>query len=168
MLDKIHALFDSLDRKQLIALALVAIVCIVIMAYYLYRCINPIHEHFEQEVDESYDENKLDGGVAESFSNNNVTMRMFHVPWCGYCKEAKPHFTQFMNSTNGQTINGRTVNVELIDCEDEKNKEEVQQFEKEIEGYPTIILTKDGQNTHYKGDRSSSSSFLTYIKEMLA
>tara|TARA_B100000925_G_scaffold101000_2_gene74043 strand:- start:711 stop:1196 length:486 start_codon:yes stop_codon:yes gene_type:complete len=161
MLDKIQTLFDRLDRKQLILLAIVSIVVICVLGYYLYTCINPVHEDFEEEVDESMDN-------IENFSNNPAIMRMFHVNWCGYCKSAKPHFIEFQKQVNGTKINGRDVVVELVDFEDSANEEIVKEFENEVEGYPTIILTKDGENHHYKGDRESASSYLTYLKEMLA
>lgn len=161
MIEKIQALFDSLSRKQLVLLAIVSIVCICVMGYYLYRCINPIYENFEEEVDEN-----LSG--PETFSNNEVVMRMFHVNWCGYCKSAKPHYTEFKNSIDGKTINGRVVKVELIDFEDKANEDIVKQFESVVEGYPTIILTIDGKNNIYQGDRESASSYITYLKEMLA
>ena len=103
------------------------------VGYYLYTCINPVHEDFEEEVDESMDN-------IENFSNNPAIMRMFHVNWCGYCKSAKPFYR--ISKTNGTKINGRDVVVELVDFEDSANEEIVKEFENEVEGYPTIILTK--------------------------
>ena len=163
MLEKIQSLFDSLDKKQLITLAIVAIVCIVVLAYYLYRCINPIQERFAgaKEVDENMTDYK------ENFNNNEVNMRLFHVDWCGYCQKAKPHFNEFMVENNGKTINGRKVNIEMIDCESEDNKSLVSKFEDQISGYPTIILTKDGENIQYKGDRENKSHYLSWLTDML-
>ena len=41
--------------------------------------------------------------------------RMFHVKWCGHCKDAKPKFIEFMKKNPN-------VNAELIDAEDKKIK----------------------------------------------
>ena len=167
MLERIQSLFDSLDRKQLIALAIISIVCICVMGYYLYNCMYPKTENFEEYNEEFDPTENLAMEVSEDFANNAVHMRMFHVPWCGYCKTAKPVFKDFQDEMNGKTINGRKVNVEMIDCEDKANEGIVKQFESEIKGYPTIILTKDGENIHYNGERESKSNFIEYIKEML-
>tara|TARA_B100001093_G_scaffold131072_1_gene123640 strand:- start:1604 stop:2089 length:486 start_codon:yes stop_codon:yes gene_type:complete len=161
MLDRIQGLFDRLDRKQLILLAVVSVVVILVLGYYLYSCINPVYENFEEEVDEDFDN-------VEEFSNNPAIMRMFHVNWCGYCKSAKPHFIEFQKQAHGTKVNGRDVVVELIDFEDTDNEEVIKEFENEVEGYPTIILTKDGKNHHYKGDRESASGYMNYLTEMLS
>lgn len=161
MLNRIQSLFDRLNRSQLVMLSIVSIVAIAVLGYYLYSCMNPVYENFEEEVDENMDN-------IETFENNPAIMRMFHVNWCGYCKAAKPHFIEFQKQANGSTINGRKVIVEAVDFEDSSNEELIKEFQNEVEGYPTIILTKDGENHHYKGDRESASSYMTYLKEMLA
>tara|TARA_B100000902_G_C27051085_1_gene784193 strand:- start:182 stop:535 length:354 start_codon:yes stop_codon:yes gene_type:complete len=77
--------------------------------------------------------------------DNKKVFRMFHVKWCGHCKDAKPKFIEFMKKNPD-------VNAELIDAEDDKNEEIVKAHE--IEGYPTFILTKNGEDTLYDGDRT--------------
>ena len=72
-----------------------------------------------------------------------------------------PHLTVFWEIE-------RDVVVELVDFEDSDNEEIIKEFENEVEGYPTIILTKDGKNHHYKGDRESASSYMNYLTEMLS
>ena len=55
----------------------------------------------------------------------------------------------------------------MVDCESEDNKSLVAQFEDQISGYPTIILTKDGENIQYKGDRENKSHYLSWLTDML-
>lgn len=80
-------------------------------------------------------------------SNNKPVFRMFHVKWCGHCKTAKPKFIEFMKKNP-------KINAELIDAEDESKKEVVAAFEKDIEGYPTFILSKNNTSKVYDGERS--------------
>ena len=81
--------------------------------------------------------------------------RMFHVKWCGHCKDAKPKFIEFMKKNPN-------VNAELIDAEDKKNKAVVEAYD--IEGYPTFVLTKEGKDKIYEGDRTVEG-FEQFISE---
>jgi protein disulfide-isomerase/protein disulfide isomerase family A protein 5 len=92
--------------------------------------------------------NSSNSNNVENFSGDSgdeKVFRMFHVKWCGHCKDAKPKFIEFMKKNPD-------VNAELIDAEDDENKDIVKAHE--IEGYPTFILTKDGEDKLYDGDRT--------------
>ena len=85
---------------------------------------------------------------VESFKGDDKKIfRMFHVKWCGHCKTAKPKFIEFMK-------NNPKINAELIDAEDATKKDIVTAFEKDIEGYPTFILTKGDTSQVYDGERT--------------
>ena len=85
---------------------------------------------------------------VESFKGDDKKIfRMFHVKWCGHCKTAKPKFIEFMK-------NNPKINAELIDAEDATKKDIVAAFEKDIEGYPTFILTKGDTSEVYDGERT--------------
>lgn len=85
---------------------------------------------------------------VESFKGDDKKIfRMFHVKWCGHCKTAKPKFIEFMK-------NNPKINAELIDAEDATKKDIVTAFEKDIEGYPTFILTKGDTSEVYDGERT--------------
>ena len=82
---------------------------------------------------------------------------MFHVKWCGHCKVAKPEFAEFMKENSN-------VNAEMIDAEDAKNKAIVEAYD--IEGYPTFIVSKNGKDTLYEGERTKEG-FAQFAKENL-
>ena len=85
---------------------------------------------------------------VEPFNGDNKPVfRMFHVKWCGHCKTAKPKFKEFMEKNP-------KINAELIDAEDESKKEVVAAFEKDIEGYPAFILSKNNTSKVYDGERT--------------
>lgn len=103
---------------------------------------------------------KMCGNNSENFSTikgDKPVFRMFHVVWCGHCKDAKPKFIEFMEKNP-------TINAEMIDAEDEKNKQLVEAYD--IEGYPTFVITKDGKDTIYNGERTTEG-FEKFAKDNL-
>jgi thiol-disulfide isomerase/thioredoxin len=87
--------------------------------------------------------------------NNPAVFRMFHVTWCGHCKEAKPKFMEFIK-------NNPDINTEMIDAEDTANADVVAAHD--IDGYPTFILTKNGTDIVYKGERTEAG-FKAFMDE---
>lgn len=99
-------------------------------------------------------------GNVENFNNakgDKPVFRMFHVKWCGHCKDAKPKFVKFMKENPN-------INAEMIDAEDAKNKAIVEAYD--IEGYPTFIVSKNGKDTVYEGERTTEG-FAQFAKENL-
>lgn len=97
---------------------------------------------------------------CEGFSNQDEPVfRMFFAEWCGHCKKAKPEFSPLVGE---QTIKGKKVKIVMIDAE--KEKELAKQFN--VSGYPTFILTKDGQNITYDGERTQSG-FRSFLEKQL-
>lgn len=91
--------------------------------------------------------------VEEFTSNKNDSIfRMFYVDWCPHCKTAKPEFIKCKKSHKG-------VQFKLLNGE--ADEDAVKAFG--VDGYPTFILTKNGKNTHYEGERTSEgfSKWLT-------
>jgi len=185
MLAKIQEMFSGLSRNQLIMIVVGVVVALGLVSYYAYKCMYPSVEKFDSSGMNTGDEEFLgdeefeneeammkaaheaakreafdDVNVTESFQNNTCGFRMFHVDWCGYCKEAKPGFQQFMKENNGKTFGGKKLVVEMINAEQEKEK--TAGFTDAggkalVESYPTIVFSKDGQHTKYNGDRDPSA-----------
>ena len=167
---------SNLTQKQLILVIIALVVIILTVIFYLYKCIRSSEiEYFEEEQTNLENFEEYQPSVenfeeyqpsVENFKNNEVSVVMFHVDWCGYCTQAKPGFNKFMQSNNGKTINGHELNIKMIDCE--KTPENVamaKQFN--IKGYPTFILTKNGQNTNYEGVDKTEKGFLTWVSNLL-
>lgn len=84
----------------------------------------------------------------EGFSNGNYRFVMYHAKWCGHCKDAKPIFEQ-LGAT--QTIGGKTVDISMVEPEEEPELAEGQN----IKGYPTIrLFPPSGEAVDYNGNRS--------------
>jgi thiol-disulfide isomerase/thioredoxin len=89
-----------------------------------------------------------------------ATIRMFKVDWCPHCKKAHPEFQKVMDAYNGKIVNGYKLNLVVVDGEDPNNESLVNEFK--IQGYPTVIMTKDGKNIDYdaKVDQSTLEKFI--------
>ena len=139
MLQIIRENIEGLSKMQMIGLGclLVIIVCKV-----LHMCC------FKKETFSNRDSGNNSG-------ENGLIFRMFYVNWCGHCKVAKPEFINFSE-------NNKDVSTEMIDAEDEKNADIVAAHE--IDGYPTFILSKNGEDTVYTGERTEAG-FKEFIDE---
>ena len=87
---------------------------------------------------------------------------MFKVDWCPHCKKAAPEFQKVEDNYNGQLVNGYKLNFVVVDGEDKANESLVNQFN--VQGYPTIVLTKgdDGKPIEYdaKVDQPTLEKFI--------
>jgi len=89
-----------------------------------------------------------------------ATIKLFKVDWCPHCKKALPQFQAVENEYNGKVVNGHKLQFVVVDGEDPANQSTVD--EHKIQGYPTIVLTKDGKNIEYdaKVDEATLKQFI--------
>ena len=135
--------FFSLSKSPYATLMVIGVVILIIAVY------------------NSYSNKRI-----ESFSPNDVGVKMFYVDWCGHCKTTKPGYKQFMDEFNGSKLNDKTVQVEMINCEEnEANAKMASEYE--VKGYPTIIAGVNGQKHVYEGSDKSSQGFSSWLKSLL-
>lgn len=142
-----------LNNKNVIGYVLIAVFFAVI-AQQLYN------RHVASRNDHSYYEgysNAPNSGVAEQ---QVATIRMFKVDWCPHCKKALPEFQAVQNQHNGKVVNGHKLSFVVVDGEDPTNESMVNDFK--IQGYPTVVLTKNGKNIEYdaKVDQPTLQKFI--------
>jgi thiol-disulfide isomerase/thioredoxin len=99
----------------------------------------------------------LEGFVG---SSGPATFHMFGVDWCPHCVSTKPEFESLGSS---MTIGGTSVKMEAVNPEREPEKAKGFQ----IDGYPTLILTKGSQQIKYGGPRTKAG-FLQFLQENVA
>lgn len=123
-----------------------AFIAIVIIGMYFY---------FSKPVTEPFTEN-----------NNDCIIRLFYVNWCGYCKNIKPDFQIFMEQNNNTTINGKNVQIEMIECEENKqNADLASKFN--VKGYPTIIAVLNGKPQQFNGSDRSVQGLNDWLKSIM-
>ena len=108
--------------------------------------------------------NKPKSSSKENFANLDRTTNfmMFYTDWCPHCQHAKPEFKKVMKNLSNGKLNGHKLSVKMINAEE--NKDLANQYQ--VEGYPTIIFTKDGKNYTYEGNRTEKD-MMSYLETML-
>ena len=142
-----------MNNKKVIGYAFIALF-FAVLAQQLYN------RYVKSSSNSSYYEgysNAPESGTAET---PTATIHMFQVEWCPHCKKAAPEFQKVEDKYNGKVINGYKLHFVSVDGEDPKNEQMVNQFN--VQGYPTIVLTKDGKNIEYdaKVDQPTMEKFI--------
>lgn len=87
----------------------------------------------------------------EGFSDP-VLVTFYYLPGCGWCEKAKPEWEKFKKEAAAKGIKTREVNAE--EAQEEITK-------KGIRGFPTFMITKNGKESEYSGERTSSALLAT-------
>tara|TARA_B100001093_G_scaffold519746_1_gene610226 strand:- start:11280 stop:11843 length:564 start_codon:yes stop_codon:yes gene_type:complete len=97
----------------------------------------------------------LNKQMCNNKEKKNTTIVFFLAPWCRHCNDFKPTMHNIMSRFENSNMNGVMAAV---------YEKEIPQlrYKKEINGYPTISLFKNGQYQDYKGSREEKplSEFL--------
>eukprot|EP01012_Entosiphon_sulcatum_P025992 TRINITY_DN3138_c0_g1_i1.p1 TRINITY_DN3138_c0_g1~~TRINITY_DN3138_c0_g1_i1.p1 ORF type:complete len:508 (+),score=117.04 TRINITY_DN3138_c0_g1_i1:47-1525(+) len=76
--------------------------------------------------------------------SHDIVLIEFYAPWCGHCKEFAPKWEKL-----AEVFNGRAVLAKVDATEDLELAEE---FNKYVQGYPSILLFKKGRKDPVKFD----------------
>jgi thiol-disulfide isomerase/thioredoxin len=143
VLQKITNLFKSIPTYMLFGIVITVIILVLL---YLYN---------------TPSSNKQ---KSETFSNleTPTSFMMFYTDWCPHCTHAKPEFKKVMDNCASGEINGKKIVVKMINAEE--NKDMAREYK--VEGYPTLIFTRDGKNYTYEGNRTEKD-MMSYLETML-
>tara|TARA_B110000285_G_scaffold227577_1_gene289117 strand:+ start:556 stop:1056 length:501 start_codon:yes stop_codon:yes gene_type:complete len=128
------------------------IICVLLSAIiYVYK------QYVAPKMDPAYSDNNEfvneggEGGEAgEEGSSGYAEMIMFYVDWCPHCKTSLPMYDEFAEKYNNKSINGYKLKVVKMNCTDDEDPSVKSALEKyNIEGYPTITLSKNGDLTTF-------------------
>jgi hypothetical protein len=86
----------------------------------------------------------------DSDGENSAEVMYFFTTWCPHCKKSRPEWDAFAQKFNGKSVNGHTVVVTAVDCD----QQEAVANKYEVKGYPTVkcivnkkVATLDGPVT---------------------
>lgn len=88
---------------------------------------------------------------TESETNNKIQICLYFAEWCGHCKNFKPTWNLLKNKYK------RNKNYEFIDYDCTNSNVGDPRDKNMVEGFPTIIIEKNGKRIRYEGDRSMSA-----------
>jgi thiol-disulfide isomerase/thioredoxin len=142
-----------LNNKKVIGYVLIAVFFAVLAKQLYNRYNNNKNSQYEGYSNASSDSGANNSPVA--------VIRMFKVDWCPHCKKALPEFQAVQDQYDGKIVNGHKLSLVVVDGEDPANEALVNDFK--IQGYPTVVLTKNGQNIEYdaKVDQPTLQKFIT-------
>ena len=143
ILQKISSLYKSIPKNILLGILAIIILLLVMYMYNVPSMINTKKETFTSLEKPS-------------------SFMMFYTDWCPHCTHAKPEFKKVMDKCSSGELNGKKIVVKMINAEEDK--ELVKEYK--VEGYPTLIFTRDGKNYTYEGNRTSAD-MMSYLETML-
>jgi thiol-disulfide isomerase/thioredoxin len=112
-----------------------------------------VTEIFEKSLKEQKKEGTLPEYIEHFDSKTLVTF--FYMDGCPHCVDFEPEWTKFVANPPPN-----------VSTEKHESKEKITKARKDIQGYPTIIITKDGKDTIYPGERTASdlSKYVSGLK----
>lgn len=123
----------SLSNENLIAIAILIVVVVIALVYFF----NKGYEYF-------------DGGAPDKAAPSTV-VTLYAMDGCPHCVAFKPEWEKF----NANLPEGVTAK--------QYGPDDSQTQAAGVSGFPTIIITKDGKDTVYEGERTAEgiTSFLS-------
>ena len=135
-----------MDRENVIILVLSLLLCVLL--YRLYQ----VNKDSNTEIIEK-----------EQFQSEKLQVVLFYAPWCGYCKQLMPDWDSLGSSI--ELEGGRTCDVKKEDCE--ANKAAPKDYGIKVDGYPHIVLFKNGEAVEtYSGPRKTND-IKDWVKKLL-
>ncbi|GLB33852.1 putative thioredoxin [Lyophyllum shimeji] len=94
----------------------------------------------------------------ESVNSQSLMLVEFFAPWCGHCKALAPHYEEAATA-----LKEKNITLASVDCVDEADLCQA----KEVQGYPTLKVYKNGQPSEYSGPRKADGIISYMIKQSL-
>lgn len=95
--------------------------------------------------------------------SSTAKIMFFSADWCPHCKKAKPIWEDFQKEYNNKEVGFYKITSESVDCTDGENSK-IQEYG--IDGYPTIILIKDGSRIDYDA-KITESNLKQFVSQFL-
>jgi thiol-disulfide isomerase/thioredoxin len=94
--------------------------------------------------------------IEQYIKNEKPALVLFYADWCGHCNKLKPTWETAVESAKEKGLTMIKINVGGNDSDSEETKMKNAEISKKynIDGYPTIILFKNGKPTPYEGPRT--------------
>ena len=145
MFDKLQSMIGGsnfkLDWKFFIIVLSIAILIGAIV--YVYQ------NYVAPKLDPQYVANKEFINKSGESKGKIAHIYLFSTSWCPHCRSLKKEgiWDEFTTANQGKTVNGYTLNIQEIDCSNDKDQEIKETLDKfNVDGFPSIKLLKDGND----------------------
>ena len=145
MFDKLQSMIGGsnfkLDWKFFIIILSIAILIGAIV--YVYQ------NYVAPKLDPQYVANKEFVSKSGGDKGKIAHIYLFSTSWCPHCRSLKKEgiWDEFTTTNQGKTVNGYTLNIQEIDCSNDKDQEIKETLDKfNVDGFPSIKLLKDGND----------------------
>lgn len=91
------------------------------------------------------------------FFGTPTKVTFYFMPGCPWCEKFEPEWEKFVGDAKKAGLE-----TAKVDGSDPKNRAEVEK--KGIKGFPTIIVTKDGKDAEYDGERTAKNLLAFALK----
>lgn len=144
-MEKIMETFTGMSLYMKIAIG----VLVILVLYFIYS---------------KYQQKNLEGMQGMPGNQNaggEIVCTMYYTDGCPHCVKAKPEWAKFEEAYHGKNVNGKTIVVTKVNCE--QNPEIA---DKEgIKGFPTFKFVSGGQSIDYQEDRTFDS-FANFVEKL--
>lgn len=146
-MDAVKNFFNKMSKesKLLLGFALIVIACTMYRDCFLCKYIPKLDGFKLKEKFEN----------LENFEDSaKPNMVLFYAPWCPHCKSMMGDWKRLRNRVGPK--------MEVIDVNCDEQPEMAEKYN--VNGFPTIILFKNGKKIHFEGPRKLQN-FLQFVKE---
>lgn len=115
-----------------------------------------------------YVKSTIENLQSENIANANrrisdVYIKSFFADWCPHCKKAKPEWEKFASEYDGKEMGYYKIHCETVDCTDGDNRQ-IQEYS--IDGYPTVLMTKNNERVNYDA-RITEDNLKQFVEDYL-
>jgi thiol-disulfide isomerase/thioredoxin len=100
-------------------------------------------------VKEDETKNFKDVANAET-DGKDLEILFFYADWCPHCKTAKPEWNAFKSMYNNKRVKGYNIVCIDVNCTEETSTVSKMMNEHEIDSFPTVKMSKDGDSIDYE------------------
>lgn len=74
-----------------------------------------------------------------------INLVLVYAPWCGHSKNMLPDYERIKSEFDGQTINGKKINIIMYNSDVDKDK--VKEYD--VKGFPSLFFESDGRRESF-------------------
>jgi len=128
------------------------VIIIVLITIFIGAAIFVYNKYVAPKLNPTFIENRE--FTKTSLKSNDATLYFIYATWCPHSKKVIKHWEKLKKQYDGKVV--KKYAVEFIEYDGDKQEVLIEEFSKDynkkIEGYPTIILIKDNEVIEFEAD----------------